>query len=154
VKTIEGSLNGEGLKVCLVASRFNDLITSKLIAGARDTLVRHKVRDEDITLVKVPGAWEIPLAAQKVLSSAGGHHAVICLSAVIRGETPHFNYVASEISKGIALVGLQYRIPVIYGVITADTFDQALDRAGGKQGNKGSEAAMAALEMASLMPQI
>lgn len=153
MRILEGSLNGEGLKVCLIVSRFNDLVTSKLVAGAHDTLVRHRVRDEDITVVKVPGAWEIPAVARRVLAS-GRYHAVVCLGAVIRGETPHFNYVAAEVSKGIAQLGLEAPIPVTYGIITADTFDQAIDRAGGKQGNKGAEAAMAALEMASLLPQL
>jgi len=116
-------------------------------------LIRHQVKDEDITVVKVPGAWEIPSVTQKVLS-LNKYDAVICLGAVIRGETPHFNYIASEVSKGISLLGLQYKTPVIFGIITADTFDQALDRAGGKQGNKGAEAAMAALEMVSVISKL
>jgi len=153
MKIIEGSLNGEGLKICIVVSRFNDLITSKLVGGAQDVLIRHQVKDEDITVVKVPGAWEIPSVTQKVLS-LNKYDAVICLGAVIRGETPHFNYIASEVSKGISLLGLQYKTPVIFGIITADTFDQALDRAGGKQGNKGAEAAMAALEMVSVISKL
>jgi len=153
MRVIEGSLNGENLKICLIAARFNDLITSKLVTGAVDTLVRHGVKDENITLVKVPGSFEIPQVCQKMLA-AGGHHAVICLGAVIRGDTPHFNYVAGEVSKGISVLSLQYKTPVIYGIITADTFDQAFDRAGGKAGNRGADAAVTALEMASLASKI
>ncbi len=153
MRVIEGNLNGENLKICLIAARFNDLITSKLVSGATDVLVRHGVRDENITLVKVPGSFEIPQVCQKILA-AGGNHAVICLGAVIRGDTPHFNYVASEVSKGISVLSLQYKTPVIYGIITADTFDQAFDRAGGKAGNRGADAAVTALEMASLASKL
>ena len=149
MRVIEGTLNGENLKICLIASRFNDVITSKLVSGAVDTLVRHGVRDDAITVIKVPGSFEIPAIAQKVLA-AGGYHAVICLGAVIRGDTPHFNYVAAEVSKGISMLSLQYKTPIVYGIITADTFDQAIDRAGGKAGNRGSDAAATALELANL----
>lgn len=153
MRIIEGNLNGEKLKICIVASRFNDLITSKLVSGAVDTLIRHGVKDEAITLIKVPGSFEIPQVAQKVLA-AGGYNAVICLGAVVRGDTPHFNYVAAEVSKGISVLSLQYKTPVIFGIVTADTFDQAFDRAGGKAGNRGADAAVTALEMASLASKI
>jgi 6,7-dimethyl-8-ribityllumazine synthase len=153
MRIIEGNLNGEKLRICIVASRFNDMITSKLVNGAVDTLIRHGVKDDAITVIKVPGSFEIPQVAQKVLA-AGGYNAVICLGAVVRGDTPHFNYVAAEVSKGISVLSLQYKTPVVYGIVTADTFDQAIDRAGGKAGNRGSDAAATALEMANLLPGI
>ena len=153
MKTIEGQWNGENIKVCLIASRFNNLITSKLVEGAEDTLKRHGVKDDNITLIRVPGAFEIPFAAKKILESKQ-YNAVICLGAVIRGETPHFNYVAAEVSKGIGQLSLSFPTPIVYGIITADTFDQAFDRAGGKAGNRGTDAAMTALEMANLLPKI
>lgn len=153
MKIIEGKLNGTGLKIAIIASRFNDLITAKLIEGAQDMLVRHGVIDDEITIYKVPGAFEIPQAAKQVVKK-GGINAVICLGAVIRGETPHFNYVSAEVTKGIALVSMETNLPVVYGIITADNFDQAFDRAGGKAGNKGADAAQTAMEMASLHSQI
>ncbi len=153
MKTIEGQWNGEGLKFCIIASRFNNLITSNLVNGAEDTLKRHNVKDEHITLIKVPGAFEIPFTAKKILDSKQ-YSAVICLGAVIRGETPHFNYVANEVSKGIGQLSMTYPTPIVFGIITADTFDQAFDRAGGKAGNKGADAAMTALEMASLIQKL
>lgn len=147
---IEGRYLGEGLRIALVAGRFNELIVSKLIEGARDCLVRHGVKDEEIDLVWVPGAFEIPLAAQK-LAASRRYAAVICLGTVIRGATPHFDYVASEVSKGVASVGLQTGTPTIFGVLTTETIEQAIERAGTKAGNKGWDAAMTALEMADLM---
>ncbi len=153
MQTWEGELRGEGLKFALVVSRFNDFITAKLVEGALDQLLRHGVAQEDITLVKVPGAFEVPLMAKK-LASSGKFHGVICLSAVIRGATPHFEYVSSEVAKGIAQVSLETGVPVIYGVITADTIEQAVERAGTKMGNKGGDAALAALEMANLLKKL
>ncbi|RLD96040.1 MAG: 6,7-dimethyl-8-ribityllumazine synthase [Aquificota bacterium] len=153
MQTWEGELRGEGLKFALVVSRFNDFITTKLVEGALDQLLRHGVDQENITLVKVPGAFEVPLVAKK-LASSGKFHGVICLSAVIRGATPHFEYVSSEVTKGIAQVSLETGVPVIYGVITADTIEQAVERAGTKMGNKGGDAALAALEMANLLEKL
>jgi len=153
MQTWEGELRGEELKFALVVSRFNDFITTKLVEGALDQLLRHGVDQENITLVKVPGAFEVPLVAKK-LASSGKFHGVICLSAVIRGATPHFEYVSSEVTKGIAQVSLETGVPVIYGVITADTIEQAVERAGTKMGNKGGDAALAALEMANLLKKL
>lgn len=147
---IEGKYSGDGLHIGMVASRFNELIVSKLIEGAADCLIRHGVSDDDIDLVWVPGAFEIPLAAQR-LARSGEYGAVICLGAVIRGATPHFDYVASEVSKGVASVGLQTGTPTVFGVLTTETIEQAIERAGTKAGNKGWDAAMTALEMADLM---
>jgi 6,7-dimethyl-8-ribityllumazine synthase len=152
-KTFEGMLLGEGLKFIIVASRFNDFITHKMLEGAYDALVRHGVSEDDIDLAWVPGAFEIPLTAQK-LANTKRYDAVICLGAVIRGGTPHFEYVASEVTKGIAQVGLNTAIPVIYGIITADTLEQAIERAGTKQGNEGTKAANTAIEMANLLNSI
>ncbi|MEK6563833.1 MAG: 6,7-dimethyl-8-ribityllumazine synthase [Candidatus Omnitrophota bacterium] len=153
VKTIEGNLIAKGKKFVIAASRFNDFITKQLIDGCLDTLIRHGVDKEKIELVYVPGAFEIPLIAQK-LARTKGFDAVICLGAVIRGSTPHFDYVASEVSKGVAQVSLDTGIPVIFGVITADTIEQAIERAGTKDGNKGKDAAISAIEMANLISQI
>ena len=153
VKTIEGNLIAKGKKFVIAASRFNDFITKQLIDGCLDTLIRHGVDKEKIELVYVPGAFEIPLIAQK-LARTKGFDAVICLGAVIRGSTPHFDYVASEVSKGVAQVSLDTGIPVIFGVITADTIEQAIERAGTKDGNKGKDAAISAIEMANLVQQI
>lgn len=149
-KVIEGRLSAEGKRFAIVASRFNDFITDRLVGGAIDALVRSGAREDAIEIVKVPGAFEIPLAAKK-LAQKRRHHAVICLGAVIRGSTPHFDYVAAEVSKGVALVGLESEIPVIFGVITTDTIEQAVERAGTKAGNKGWSAAVAAVEMANLL---
>ena len=153
IKTIEGNLIAKGKKFVLVAGRFNDFITKQLIDGCLDTLIRHGAEKEKIELVYVPGAFEIPLIAQK-LARTKEFNAVICLGAVIRGSTPHFDYVASEVSKGVAQVSLDTGIPVIFGVITADTIEQAIERAGTKDGNKGKDAAISAIEMANLISQI
>ncbi len=146
-------LLGEGLKFGLVVSRFNEIITNKLLEGAQDALLRHGVNQEDIEIAWVPGSFEIPLIAKK-LAQTKRYDAVICLGAVVRGGTPHFEYIAAEVSKGIAKVGLDAGLPVIYGVITADTLEQAIERAGTKAGNKGFEAAVDALEMANLVKNI
>jgi 6,7-dimethyl-8-ribityllumazine synthase len=150
-RIFEGKLVAEELKFCIVASRFNEFITSKLVAGAFDALQRHGARPEEIDLVWVPGAFEVPLAAGKVVSR---YDAVICLGALIRGATPHFDYVASEVSKGIAQVSLASGKPVVFGVITADTIEQAIERAGTKAGNKGFDAAVTAIEMANLLKNL
>ena len=152
-KNFEGQLLGKGLKIGMVVSRFNDFITSKLVEGAQDALIRHGVRAEDIDIARVPGAFEIPLIAQK-LAQTKKYDAIVCLGAVIRGGTPHFEYVSAEVSKGIAKVGLDTGLPVTFGVLTTDTLEQAIDRAGTKQGNKGFEAAVDAIEMASLLKSI
>lgn len=147
---IEGKLLAEGKRFALVASRFNDFITDRLVGGAVDALERSGASGEDIDIVKVPGAFEIPLVASK-LAGSKRYDAVICLGAVIRGSTPHFDYVSAEVSKGVAQVGLEARIPVIFGVITTDTVEQAIERAGTKAGNKGWSAAVSAVEMVNLM---
>jgi len=149
-RQFEGSLLGEGLKFGLVVSRFNEFITKKLLEGAQDALVRHGVNESDVDVAWAPGSFEIPLVAKK-LAQSKRYDAVICLGAVIRGGTPHFDYVAAEVSKGVARVGLESGLPVIYGVITADTLEQAIERAGTKMGNRGFEAAEHALEMANLI---
>ena len=146
---IEGMLTGKDRKFAIVVSRFNDFITSKLVDGALDCLLRHEVKDEDITLVKVPGAFEIPLAAQK-LAESGNYDGVICLGAVIRGATTHYDYVCNEVSKGIAKVSLDTNIPVGFGIVTTENIEQAVERAGTKSGNKGYDTAMSVLEMADL----
>lgn len=148
-RVYEGKLIGENLKFGIVVSRFNEFITNKLLSGCLDTLVRHGVEEENIEIAWVPGAFEIPLVAQKM--TAKGYDSVICLGTVIRGATPHFDYVAGEVTKGVAQVGLSTGIPVIYGVLTTDTIEQAIERAGTKAGNKGSDAAMTALEMVNLI---
>ena len=145
----EAKLIAEGKKFALVVSRFNDFITEKLLSGALDALTRSGTADEDIEVVKVPGAFEIPLLAQK-MAKTNRFDAVICLGAVIRGSTPHFDYVSAEVSKGVAMVSMESEIPVIFGVITVDTIEQAIERAGTKAGNKGWSAAIAAVEMANL----
>jgi 6,7-dimethyl-8-ribityllumazine synthase len=149
----EGALIGKGLKFGVVVSRFNDFITSKLLEGAKDALLRHGVRDEDIDIARVPGAFEIPLVAQK-LANTKKYDAIICLGTVIRGGTPHFEYINAEVSKGIAKVSLDTGLPVSFGIITADTLEQAIERAGTKAGNKGFDAAVNAIEMASLLKGI
>jgi 6,7-dimethyl-8-ribityllumazine synthase len=146
----EGFLKGEGLRFAIVVSRFNDFIGSKLLAGARDCLTRHGVNEDQVDIAWVPGALEIPLIAQQMAKS-NKYEAVICLGAVIRGSTPHFDYVAGEVAKGVAKVQLDSGIPVIFGVLTTETIEQAVERAGTKAGNKGWDAAMSALEMANLM---
>ncbi len=152
-KTFEGMLLGDGLKFGIVIARFNDFLTSKMLEGAMDALTRHGVSEDDIEIGWVPGSFEIPLAAQK-LANTQRFDAIICLGAVIRGGTPHFEYVASEVTKGIAQVGLNTGIPVIYGVLTTDTLEQAIERAGTKQGNEGAKAAITAIEMANLLASI
>jgi 6,7-dimethyl-8-ribityllumazine synthase len=149
-KTYEGQLVADGLKFGLVASRFNEFITNKLLEGSVDALKRHGVADSDIAVAWVPGAFEIPTIAKKMAES-GKYDAIICVGAVIRGSTPHFDYVAAEVSKGIAQVGLQTGVPVIFGVITTDNIEQAIERAGTKAGNKGFESAENAIEMANLL---
>lgn len=142
-------LRGEGLRMGIVVARFNDFITGRLLDGALDCLRRHEVREENITVAWVPGAFEIPMTAKK-LAASGKFDAVICLGAVIRGSTPHFDYVCAEVSKGTAAVGMETGVPTIFGVVTTDTIEQAVERAGTKAGNKGWEAALGALEMADL----
>jgi len=149
-KVYEGKLLGEGLRFGVVVSKFNDFITKRLLEGAQDALLRHGVREEDIEVAWTPGAFEIPLVAKK-LAATSKYHAVISLGAVIRGGTPHFEYIASEVTKGIARVTLDTAVPVIYGVITADTLEEAIERAGTKMGNTGFKAAETALEMANLV---
>ncbi len=150
---MEGSLLGKGLKFGVVVSRFNDFIGSRLLEGAQDALARHGVVDDDVDVVRVPGAFEIPLVAKKLVQT-GKYDAVICLGAVIRGGTPHFDYIASEVTKGIAQISLESGRPVIYGVLTADTLEQAIERAGTKLGNRGFEAAVSAIEMANVLKAI
>ena len=150
MKTYEGNLIAEGLKFGIIAARFNEFITSKLVGGAIDALRRHGVLEEDIELAWVPGAFEIPLVSQKMAHSKR-YDAIICLGAVIRGATPHFDLVSNEVSKGIAHVGLETGVPVIFGVLATDSIEQAIERAGTKAGNKGFEAAMTAIETANLL---
>lgn len=152
-KVIEGNLIAKGKKFAIVASRFNDFITKELISGCIDTLVRHGAEDKDLQVSWVPGAFEIPLVAQR-LAKSKSFDAVICLGTVIRGSTPHFDYIAQEVSKGVARVSQDTGLPVIFGVITADTIEQAVERAGTKDGNKGRDAALSAIEMANLLTQM
>jgi 6,7-dimethyl-8-ribityllumazine synthase len=152
-KTIEGNMIAKGKKFGIVASRFNDFITKELIAGCTDTLVRHGAEDKDIVVTLVPGAFEIPLIAQK-LAKSKDFDAVICLGTVIRGATPHFDYIAAEVAKGVSKVSLDSGVPVVFGVITADTIEQAIERAGTKDGNKGRDAAVTAIEMVNLLTQL
>jgi 6,7-dimethyl-8-ribityllumazine synthase len=153
MKTYEGKLIAEGSKFGIVVARFNEFITGKLVGGALDALNRHGALEEDIELVWVPGAFEIPLVAQK-LAESKRYDAVICLGAVIRGATPHFEYVSAEVSKGVATVGLATHTPVVFGVLTTDTIDQAIERAGSKSGNKGYDAAVTAIETVNLLKQL
>jgi 6,7-dimethyl-8-ribityllumazine synthase len=152
-KVIEGHLIGTGLKVAVIVARFNEFITGKLLTGAEDTLKRHGVQEEDVTIIWVPGAFEIPLTAQKV-AEKGGYDAIITLGTVIRGATPHFDFVSNEVAKGVAQIGMQTGVPVIFGVLTTDTIEQAIERAGTKAGNKGSDAAITAIELADLYRKI
>ncbi|PKM88907.1 MAG: 6,7-dimethyl-8-ribityllumazine synthase [Firmicutes bacterium HGW-Firmicutes-12] len=152
VQVFEGKLIGEGLKFGIVISRFNEFITSKLLGGAMDALVRHGVKEEDIAVAWAPGAFEIPLVAKRM--TAKDYDAVICLGAVIRGATPHFEYVSAEVTKGVAQISLVSNAPVIFGVLTTDNIEQAIERAGTKAGNKGFEAAVTAIEMANLLKQL
>ena len=153
MKVIQRELQARGLKFGVVVSRFNDFITSRLLDGAVDALVRHGAREEDIDVVKVPGAFEIPLIAKK-MAGKGTYGAVICLGAVIRGATPHFEHVAAEVSKGVAAASLDTGVPIAFGVITSDTIEQAVERAGAKSGNKGFDAAITAIEMAQVMKKL
>ena len=148
-KVVEGQLLAEGFRFGIVVSRFNDFICSRLVEGATDALLRHGATEEQVSVIKVPGAFEIPITAKR-LAESGLYDAVICLGAVIRGSTPHFDYVAAEVSKGIANVALESRIPVTFGVLTTDNLEQAIERAGSKSGNKGYEGAVAAIEMVNL----
>jgi 6,7-dimethyl-8-ribityllumazine synthase len=153
VKIISGNLIAKGKKFGVVASRFNDFITKELVSGCLDALVRHGADDKDVVLAWTPGAFEIPAVAQKMAKSKD-YDAIICLGTVIRGSTPHFDYIAAEVAKGIAKVSQDTGLPVIFGVITADTIEQAIERAGTKEGNKGADAAVSAIEMAHVMAQI
>ena len=150
---IEGKLNAKGKKFGIVISRFNELISSQLLSGAKDCLVRHDCKEEDITVAWVPGSYEIPLAAKRMAKSKK-YASVICLGAVIRGGTPHFDYIAAEVSKGVAQVGLEANLPVIFGILTTDSIEQALERAGTKSGNKGWDAALSAIEMVNLFGKL
>jgi 6,7-dimethyl-8-ribityllumazine synthase len=150
LKTFEGNLDAKGLRFAIVAGRFNSFITERLVGGAMDALRRSGASEDDIELVRVPGSWEMPLAVAAVLGQKR-HDAVICLGAVIRGETPHFDYIAGETAKGIAQASLKAGVPVAFGVLTTNTLEQAIDRAGAKGGNKGFDAAMSAVEMANLL---
>ena len=150
---IEASLIAKGKRFGIIASRFNDFITDRLVGGAVDALTRSGAKDSDIDVVKVPGAFEIPMVAQRMANSKK-YHAIVCLGAVIRGATPHFDYVCAEASKGIAQVGMDSQIPVIFGIVTTDTIEQAIERAGTKAGNKGWSAAVSAIEMANLMETV
>jgi 6,7-dimethyl-8-ribityllumazine synthase len=153
MKVLEGKVVADGAKIGIVAARFNEFIVSKLISGARDGLVRHNVEDDDITLAWVPGAFEIPVMAKKMAES-GKYDAVICLGAVIRGATSHYDYVCAEVSKGIASVSLETGVPVMFGVVTTDNIEQAIERAGTKAGNKGYDCALGAIEMINLAKQM
>lgn len=153
MKTLEGKLLAEGLKIGIVVARFNEFITSKLLSGAEDTLVRHGASSDDITVAWVPGAFEIPLVAKKMAKS-GKYDGIICLGAVIRGATSHYDYVCNEVSKGVALVNMETEVPTAFGVLTTENIQQAVERAGTKAGNKGSDAALAVIEMANLTRQL
>ncbi len=153
MKTLEGKLTAKNMKIAIVVARFNEFITSKLLSGCIDCLIRHEAADEDLTVAWVPGAFEIPMAAKK-LAESGKYDAVICLGAVIRGATPHFDYVCAEASKGIALVSMQTGVPVAFGVLTTENIQQAVERAGTKAGNKGVDCAMTAMEMVNLFKEM
>ena len=152
-KYLEGKLDGNGKKFGIVVSRFNAFIAERLLEGALDTLVRSGVKDDDIVIARVPGAYEIPLVAQK-MAATKKYDAIICLGVVIRGATPHFDFVANEAAKGIAVVSMEFNLPVMFGVLTTDSIEQAIERAGSKAGNKGSDCAAAAIEMINLMAQL
>lgn len=153
MKTLEGKLTAKNMKIAIVVARFNEFITSKLLSGCIDCLIRHEAADEDLTVAWVPGAFEIPMAAKK-LAKSGKYDAVICLGAVIRGATPHFDYVCAEASKGIAQVSMQTGVPVAFGVLTTENIQQAVERAGTKAGNKGVDCAMTAMEMVNLFKEM
>lgn len=153
MKTLEGKLTAKNMKIAIVVARFNEFITSKLLSGCVDCLIRHEAADEDLTVAWVPGTFEIPMAAKK-LAESGKYDAVICLGAVIRGATPHFDYVCAEASKGIAQVSMQTGVPVAFGVLTTENIQQAVERAGTKAGNKGVDCAMTAMEMVNLFKEM
>jgi 6,7-dimethyl-8-ribityllumazine synthase len=153
MKRIEGDLQAKGLKFGVIVSRFNDFITNKLLDGAVDALVRHGVKEDDIDVVRVPGSFEIPLVARR-MALKGVYNAVVCLGTIIRGATPHFDYIAAEVSKGIASASMETGVPIAFGIITSDTIEQAVERAGTKSGNKGWDAAITAIEMAQLMKKL
>jgi 6,7-dimethyl-8-ribityllumazine synthase len=153
MRVVEGKLIGTGLSIAIIVSRFNELISNKLLEGAKDALLRHDVSHQNIDIYWSPGSWELPLIA-KELALTGKYDAIIALGAIIRGDTPHFDYVAAEASKGLAMVGLEQRVPVLFGVLTCDTLEQALLRAGSKAGNKGADCACGAIEMANLLKNI
>ena len=153
VKVLEGMLNAQGMKFGIVVARFNEFLTSKLLGGALDTLHRHGADEDDITVAWVPGAYELPLVSKKMAES-GKYDAIIALGTVIRGSTTHYDYVCNEVSKGVAQVGMQTGVPTIFGVVTTENIEQAVERAGTKAGNKGTDAAMAAMEMANLLKKI
>ena len=153
MKTLEGKLTAKNMKIAIVVARFNEFVTSKLLSGCIDCLIRHEAADEDLTVAWVPGAFEIPMAAKK-LAESGKYDAVICLGAVIRGATPHFDYVCAEASKGIAQVSMQTGVPVAFGVLTTENIQQAVERAGTKAGNKGVDCAMTAMEMVNLFKEM
>jgi 6,7-dimethyl-8-ribityllumazine synthase len=153
MKVIEGKLNAKDLKFGIIVGRFNEFISSKLLSGAMDALKRHDADEKNIEMLWAPGSYEIPLLAKK-MAKTGKYDAVICLGAVIRGSTPHFEYVASEVAKGVAQAGLETEVPIIFGVLTTDSIEQAIERAGTKSGNKGFDAAMAAIEMGNLMKKL
>ena len=152
-RILEGHLDAQGIRIALVVARWNEAVTSRLLAGAEKTLLEHGLDRDALTIVRVPGSWEVPLAA-KQLAATGGFDAIVALSALIRGETPHFDVLATATARGLAQVGMDAGIPVIFGVLTCDTMEQAMDRAGGKAGNKGSDAALAAIEMAGLYKRL
>lgn len=153
VKIIEGNMAVKGRKFALIVSRFNEMVTKQLVEGCEDTLKRHGAEDNDITIIRVPGAFEIPMTAKKAADTKD-YDAIICLGAVIRGDTPDFDFVSAEVIKGISQVSMETKLPVTYGIITADTLEQAIERAGAKQGNKGKDAALAAIEMVNLSGKI
>lgn len=153
MKIIEGELQAKGLRFSIVVSRFNDFITSKLLDGAMDALLRHGAKEEDVDIIRVPGSFEIPMVAKK-MALKKTYNAIICIGTVIRGATPHFEYIAAEVSKGIASASLETGVPIAFGIITADTIEQAVERAGTKSGNKGWDAAITAIEMAQLIKKL
>lgn len=153
MKIIEGELQAKGIKFGIVISRFNDFITSKLLDGARDALLRHGAKEEDIDVIRVPGSFEIPMVAKK-MALKGTYNAIICLGTIIRGATPHFEYIAAEASKGIASASMETGVPIAFGIITSDSIEQAVERAGTKSGNKGWDAAMTAIEMVQLLKKL
>ncbi|MBC7329086.1 6,7-dimethyl-8-ribityllumazine synthase [bacterium] len=153
MRIYQGKLIGKGLRFAIVVSRFNEAITKKLLEGALDCLIRHDVQEDDIDVLWTPGSFEIPVTAKK-LASLGKYDAIICLGCLIRGDTPHFDFLSAEVTKGVAQVALEYSLPVVFGILTADTLEQAIERSGAKQGNKGFQAALSALEMANLFKEM